>query len=562
MQLIGQSVVGDWEGKLEVQGNSLTIIFHISESDGVYASTMDSPNQGAFDIKMDATTFQDQTLTIKNAQMSMETIATFDPSKDEISGKFNQGPMSLPITLKRMEEKFTKENLSNHPIAGDWNGALDIMGTQLRLVFHVSEENDELTSTMDSPDQGAFGLATDATTFEDNKVEIEAKAMGIKVQGEFDAETDVIEGKFYQGGQVIPLKLTREKIEKKEVKRPQEPSTFDYKVEDVKFENKEGGHSLAGTLTIPENGKFEKVVVLVSGSGPQDRNEELLGHKPFLVLSDYLTKNGVAVLRYDDRGVGESTGDFGSATSMDLAEDAMAAVTYLRGRSDMKGKKIGVMGHSEGGLIAPVVATKMPLDFIVLLAGPGIDSDELLLEQTEAISRANEVDEETIQFSKQASKLIFTMIKENKEMPTDELKAAIEVQLRKEFAKLTEEQIKEIGDIEKEVENQVNAVTQPWFRYFLGFSPAPYLSKVTIPVLAINGSNDLQVLADSNLKGIEENLKKAGNKNYQIEKLEGLNHLFQQSETGSPNEYGTIEETFNQEALDLVLNWIESFDKK
>ncbi|WP_235297517.1 alpha/beta hydrolase family protein [Portibacter marinus] len=562
--LRAQSIVGDWEGDLEVQGTTLKIIFHITEEDGIYVSTLDSPNQGAFDIEMDETTYEDGKLVIKNKKMSMETTATYLASEDKITGSFNQGPMKLPLELTRKSKIDTRLPVSNHPIAGSWHTSLDAMGTQLRLIFHIAEEKGDFSSTMDSPDQGAFGIETSETNIDGNKINITAKNMGITLDGTYVPDSNIINARFRQGPLNQKIVLKREAIDKKELKRPQEPKVFDYRMEDVKFTNPAGGHELAGTLTLPLSGNYDKAVVLVSGSGPQDRNEELLGHKPFLVLSDYLTRNGVAVLRYDDRGVGESTGNFESATSMDLAMDAKFAVEYLRSREEMKDVKIGIMGHSEGGLIAPIVADKTALDFIVMLAGPGIDSDELLLEQITAISQASDGDPEEVNFSVESSREVFAFIKENQELSDEDLRSGIEKILRERFQLLSEEDLEEIGDVDAEIASQVKSVSNPWFRYFISFEPEVYLSKLSIPVLAVNGSLDLQVLSKSNLEGIMQNLEKAGNKNFTVKEFEGLNHLFQVSKdgTGSPNEYGALEETFNEEVIAFVTDWILKFDRK
>jgi len=319
-----QSIIGDWEGNLDIQGTTLKVIFHIVEADGKYSTTLDSPNQGAFDIEMDETKVDGNKLTIKKAQMGMETTASYDDTKDMIIGSFKQGPMDLPLELSRVKaEKDVDVIVSDHPLAGDWNSELNVMGTQLRLIFHITEKDGVFSTTMDSPDQSAFGMSVDETIVDGNEISISAKRMGIEIKGTYVPDSSFINANFRQATINEDIKLTRESVAKKEVNRPQEPATFDYKQEDVKFKNPIGGHSLAGTLTTPKSGSFDKVVVLVTGSGPQDRNEELIGHKPFLVLSDHLTRNGIAVLRYDDRGVGKSGGDFQEGTSMDFADDAM-----------------------------------------------------------------------------------------------------------------------------------------------------------------------------------------------------------------------------------------------
>ncbi len=558
----GQELAGDWEGNLDVNGTQLKIVFHLVKDGNQYKSTMDSPNQGVFGYATDKTEVNGNNLKIKTSALQMTMEGTFDHATNSIEANFNQAHMTLPLKLTRVKKEISKVTGENNtsPLAGDWNGAIDIMGMKLRLIFHVTEDKGSFTSLMDSPDQSAYGLQIDETTVEENNIKFYSKAMKMTVEGEYLPDSNIILAKFSQAGQNADLRLTREEVEKEEVRRPQEPKDMDYKQEEVKFINEDGGHKLAGTLTIPKSGQFDKVAILVSGSGPQDRNEELIGHKPFLVLSDYLTRNGVAVLRYDDRGVAESEGEFKTATSDDFAKDAEAAIAFLKARKDMNGKKIGIIGHSEGGMIAPIVASRTPIDYIVLLAGPGIAIDVLLDEQSRAISKVSEVSAEAIEFNSRVSKLLFDYMKKNKEQGSDEMKLELEKIFRSEIAKVPEDRLEEFGNPETMIETQVETLTLPWFRYFIDFHPKDYLEKVTCPVLAINGELDLQVLPDSNLDGIDKALKAGGNENYMTKELPKLNHLFQTSETGSPSNYGKIEETFNEDAMKLVLNWLNNFD--
>lgn len=271
-------------------------------------------------------------------------------------------------------------------IVGDWYGTLNVQATKLHLVFHISKNAEAYSSTMDSPDQNAFGLATDGTAFSNNQLTIQAAKFGLKYTGTFKADSNNISGTFTQGPVNVPLTLSHEKptAALPPEARPQDPKDFPYKQEQVYFINSKAGDKLAGTLTLPA-GKVSKVVVLISGSGPQDRNEEVkqFNHRPFLVWSDWLTRQGIAVLRYDDRGIGHSTGNFNLATSADFADDAEAAVNYIKSRADLKNLSVGLMGHSEGGMIAPVVASRnKQVDFIVLLAGPGTPITELMLQQS------------------------------------------------------------------------------------------------------------------------------------------------------------------------------------
>ncbi len=446
-------------------------------------------------------------------------------------------------------------------IIGEWSGTLEVQGTPLTIIFHIAEEDGIYKTTMDSPDQGAKGLPTDETTFENQKLSISSEKMYMLYEAELNKEGNELTGTFNQGPMELPLNLTKAEGEGRSNLRPQDPVDFPYIQEEVTFKNKTGGnHQLAGTLTMPENNKFEKVVILVSGSGPQNRDEEVaqFNHRPFLVLSDHLTRNGIAVLRYDDRGVNESEGDYRTATSKDFASDVDAAVSYLCNRKDMKNKQIGIAGHSEGGMIAPIVASEnKAVDFIVLLAGPGTAIPELLMAQSEKIGKAEGAPPAVLEANAKILGPAYDYIKSNPTHDKDQLSKSLFQIIDDNFDFFPEETKKEIGaDRKSFIESQVNTLTSDWFLYFLRFEPAQYLSKVKCPVLAINGSLDLQVPAKENLAAIKAALKKAKNKQVTIKEFENQNHLFQEAKTGAPSEYKTIEETFNEGTMEYISNWI------
>ncbi|RYG16935.1 MAG: alpha/beta fold hydrolase, partial [Chitinophagaceae bacterium] len=290
-------------------------------------------------------------------------------------------------------------------IIGQWNGLLKVPGAQLRIVFHVSKTASGFSGTMDSPDQGVKGIAIKEIYFENNTLKILAPNLGLEYIGQLE-QNQTIKGDFKQGGQSFALSLSRQVVEKEKLVRPQMPiKPYSYYSEDITFVNKTANINLAGTLTLPKKEGVFPVAILISGSGPQNRNEELFEHQPFLVLSDYLTKNGFAVLRYDDRGVANSGGDFKTATTYDFASDVESALAYLKTRKEINPKKIGLIGHSEGGLIAPMVAAKQKdLGFIVLLAGPGIPISSLMLLQKEKIERQMGVSESQLAKSQEIFK--------------------------------------------------------------------------------------------------------------------------------------------------------------
>ncbi len=337
--------------------------------------------------------------------------------------------------------------------------------------------------------------------------------------------------------------------------RPQEPKgPFPYSTEEVRFQNKDAHVTLSGTLTLPSKAGQYPAVILISGSGPHNRDEEMLGHKPFLVIADYLTKNGIAVLRYDDRGVGKSSGDFSKATSFDFATDAESAVNYLKNRKEINPVKIGLIGHSEGGVAAPIAATRSEdVRFIVLLAAPGIPSTKLILLQEELISRVLGVPEAEIQQSRKINEVAYDIVLKSKDAESSkaELTSYIRANSDSKMSFLPKGMTKE-----QAINMKISMLTSAWGNYLLKYDAAAVLQKVTCPVLALNGEKDLQVPPKEDLAGIAAALKKGGNKNFKTVELPGLNHLFQQSKTGSPEEYEQIEQTFAPVAMEEMKNWI------
>jgi len=449
-----------------------------------------------------------------------------------------------------------QQDTSEISIEGIWQGKLKVPGTELRVVFKISKNPDgTLTATLDSLDQGVSGIPVEEVIFEDNTLRLEVKSAGAVFEGKVSDDFLVIEGEWKQSGGTFPLTVKR--VDKAvEILRPQVPKKpYPYIEEEVAYENKEAGITLAGTLTLPPGKGPSPAVLLISGSGPQDRNETIYNHHPFLVLADYLTRQGIAVLRVDDRGVGESTGDFSQATSVDFASDVLAGIEYLKTRKEINPEQIGLIGHSEGGLIAPMVAVKSPdVAFIILMAGTGLTGEEILYLQGALISRAMGVSEEDIAKNRQFNEKIFSLIKEEKD------KKIIEEKLRQMFmedwAELNEEEKSRIGDPEVFLKAQLQSLLSPWLKFFLTYDPKSTLSKVKCPVLAINGEKDLQVPPKENLSAIEEALKVGGNQNYTIKELPNLNHLFQTAQTGLPAEYAKIEETISPVALKIISDWI------
>jgi len=444
-------------------------------------------------------------------------------------------------------------------ISGIWTGKLALPNSiELTIVFNLSMDDAGIySSILDSPDQRAIGIPTESTTITGDSILIKIPAVQGFYTGKILYDEMKIDGKWFQGG--MSLNLILNKVEKLEGRnRPQEPKEpFPYNSEEVLFENEIDDVVLAGTLTYPKEGNNFPAVVMITGSGGQDRNEELLGHKPFLVIADYLTRNGIAVLRFDDRGIAQSTGDHSAATSEDFAKDVLSAVEFLKSRNEIDKTKIGLIGHSEGGIIAPLASVQSDdVAFIVMMAGLGIPGDSILYLQGALIQRAEGTSEEEIQKSVMLQREIFTIVKNSSD--DEKLKTDLKEMLLAEYATMTEEEKSKLGDPEVFLNMQIKTITSPWFKYFLRFNPVPVLEKVKCPVLAINGEKDLQVPPKENLSAIEEALIKGGNINFEVKMLPGLNHLFQTSTTGAISEYGKIEETISPIALELMLNWIKT----
>jgi pimeloyl-ACP methyl ester carboxylesterase len=395
---------------------------------------------------------------------------------------------------------------------------------------------------MDSPDQGAYGIAAGPVTVSGDSIRIEVKVAAGHYEGQFSDGVRRIDGTWNQGGLVFPLVL--EPSDDTAPVRPQEPEEpYPYSATDVRFESAAEGVTLAGTLTVPAGDGPYPAVVLVSGSGAQDRDETVFGHRPFLVLADHLSRSGIAVLRYDDRGVGESTGDISTAVTPDFADDAEGALRYLAGRPEIDSSQIGVIGHSEGALVAPIVANRTDdVAFTILLAGTGVNGEQLLVMQLIAINQAMGVNEQiTAQRSQLQKDLLATLTG-----TPDDSTAAAEAR----------EILAAAGVTGQAADAQVAALLNPWMRYFLTYDPLPALRELEVPVLSMWGAKDMQVPPEGNRPQVDAALEESGNPDVTSVVLPDLNHLFQTADSGAPAEYATIEETFAPVALTRISEWI------
>jgi hypothetical protein len=422
-------------------------------------------------------------------------------------------------------------------ISGDWQGTLQAGGAELHLRLHFAKTaTGAFTGTMDSVDQGANGIPIASISLTGFKLRLDVKVVGGVYEATLSADGKSLSGIWTQG-QAMPLSF--ERMAPQAARRPQEPvKPYPYREQEVKYENKTAGIHLAATLTIPQGKGPFPAVLLIPGSGAQDRNETVFGHRPFLVMADYLTRKGIVVLRADDRGVGKSSGSMATSTTADLATDAEAGLAYLKTRSDVNPGKMGLLGHSEGGLIAPMVAARNPdVAFIVMLAGPGVPGDQVIIEQVRMVAKLSGASDEQANANAGMERDVLDLVKQEKDP------AALQAKIKEKIGSA-------IPD------DQLNPLTSPWYRFFISYDPAPALAKVKCPVLALDGEKDTQVPAKANLPVIRKVLEASGNKDFEVVEMPGLNHLFQTAKTGGVGEYQQIEETMSPAALEKVAAWI------
>ena len=443
-------------------------------------------------------------------------------------------------------------------LSGHWEGAIDIPGLALTVKVDLTASGGAWTGTIDIPQQSAKGLPLEKISADGDHVRFSIASVPGDPTFDGRLEKGEVHGTFTQGQGSYPFHLGREAV--KEAHRPQEPQPpFPYTEEEATVQN--GDVRLAGTLTMPPGPGPFPAVLLITGSGAQNRNEELLGHKPFLVLADHLARAGIAVLRMDDRGVGGSTGSVSEATTEDFAGDALAGVHFLQAHARIAKDRVGLLGHSEGGLIAPIAASRSKdVAFIILLAGPGVPGSEIIPAQVEKIDLAEGMPADQARKQADLTRAALTMARAEND-PT-----ALRSKLAKFFADnpdaMDAKAVESIGGLEKFLDLQVMTLRSPWFRFFYDFDPRPALRQVRVPVLAVNGELDSQVPLQQNLPAIEQALREARNPDVTIRPMPGLNHLFQTAKTGSPTEYATIEETISPALLDVVTRWIlERFAK-
>lgn len=433
-------------------------------------------------------------------------------------------------------------------VEGEWQGTLDVGAVKLRIGLHILKDSaGGLTVKLDSLDQGAMGIPVKTATFAAGRLKLDIPALRGSFEGSLKPDGSEIAGTFAQMGTGLPLTFKRtDKLET--LRRPQEPKPpFPYNAVDVAYET--NGVTLAGTLTIPRGAGPFPAALLITGSGPEDRDEAIFGHKPFWVIADYLTRRGIAVLRLDDRGVGKSTGNSTMTSVQEMAGDVLAGVHFLQGRKEINGTCIGVIGHSEGGIVGPLAASQSPdIAFVVMLAGTGVTGEQVMYLQADLVIRSEGGGDEVVAQNRKLQELMFNTLRREK----DEKDGQVVVQKLREAWKADRG-----SDAPTQMEAQFASVSSAELRSFILLDPSEALGKVKVPVLAMNGSRDVQVPPGQNLPAIVSALTAGGNPDVTAVELPGLNHLFQHCKTCALTEYGQIEETFSAEALEIMGDWLK-----
>jgi pimeloyl-ACP methyl ester carboxylesterase len=460
---------------------------------------------------------------------------------------------------------FTSVYIHAQKINEHWSGILNAGGQKIELRLNLIQNADKTyTSNWEVPVQKAKGITSSKTTFENGQLSIEIKMIGASYSGALNAAGDKIEGSWGQSGMSFPLNMEPLIADAvvTVVMKPQTPKPpFSYTSQDVLYHGINTNLDYGATITYPNDHIKHPLVVLITGSGKQDRDETIFDHKPFAVIADYLTKKGFAVLRVDDRGAGKSTGEFSKSTSADFALDVEEHIIYAKTLAMVDTNKIGLLGHSEGGLIAPMVAARnKSVAFIVLMAGPGIQIVDLMGIQNELVLKSVGIGQDAINaYIPLYKKLMKTIIASDKK--EDAIIKAKEIV--KDWYTITDKvlvkkttNINDEAGVEKFANNMVETLSTNWWKYFGAYDPQPTLQKVKCPVLAMNGSADIQVPANASIHGIEAALKKGGNKQFTTKQFEGLNHLFQKCSKCTVAEYGELETTIEPEVLDTMSSWL------
>jgi pimeloyl-ACP methyl ester carboxylesterase len=549
-QVFGQDSARDvesWYGILDAGSRHFRFLIELEPKDGNWTGKLHSLDEGGQTFQLDGVIRDENVFEFKIRVSAAHFTGKLDDGKTVVEGSWKQRSADLPLKLEKVDQAPAE------PLRATWRGKISALLQKLELQFRELEDG---SVYFDSVTQKVGGFVA-TKSIDANTVTFAVPGVQGTFEGKLDDTGEKMVGKWKQGA--VSLDLVLERLEQPTAdaapNRPQMPKApFPYTVTEIKFENKHDGVILAGSLTVPEGGTDKlPAVILVSGSGPQDRDETLMGHKPFWVLADYFSRNGIAVLRYDDRGVGESTGSFETATSFEFASDAKAALEYLSQHPRIDTKKLGVCGHSEGGYIAAMIAAERPdLAFIIMMAGPGVPGELVLTSQMRLILEAGGFEKEQVENQCNSQRALIDLALKSPKLSEDEFIAQ---------AKEVIARFQSVGETKEETLNAgaraaASQLRSPWFETFLVHDPAKDLERVSCPVMALVGEKDLQVDPKLNLPAIEQALRKSPSKDFVVLELPDLNHLFQKCKTGLMQEYAEIDETIDSGTLARMKDWI------
>jgi len=544
-------LAGNYTGTLQAGEAQLHLVLHLTKTvAGEYRASLDSLDQGVFAIEASSIKIAAATLSLDVTSVGAHFEGKISTDHQTIDGLWSQGDASLPLLFHRESPNAATRKPAEavFPVEGLWQSALETHGLRLRLQLHVAHDTDgQLVGALDSLDQQVDGLPAIRMEFKEAAFRFEIPAVAGVFQGTLNPAKNKLIGTWSQTGAEEKIEFVRSD-QPLELRRPQTPTKpYPYREEDVSFSNSAAGVTLAGTLTLPKGTGPFPAALLIAGSGPNDRDEALASHRPFLVLADHITRNGIAVLRYDKRGIGKSTGSTDKATTVDLAADAQAGIAYLKTRKEIDPAKIALIGHSEGAMIAPLIASRTKdVAWVVLLAAPATFGEETLLNQSALIGKAADLTDEQLEASLNFDQAAYDLVRTEKDPAA----------LREKLNALVRETGLGAAMPPTVMETQMRMMESPWFRFFLDYDPLPNLKTLQVPVLALYGQKDLQVPAKANLPVLKQALQDAGNKDVDVRELPDLNHLFQHAYSGTPIEYAAIEETFSPDAMQIISDWV------
>jgi pimeloyl-ACP methyl ester carboxylesterase len=541
----------EWSGTLQVGETQLHLVLHLSRiAPNEWRATVDSLDQAVYGMEASKVSRTGDTLHFALDSVGAQFQGKISPDRKTLRGLWEQGGSGLPLEFQKRTVGSAARSSAQiiSPVEGTWQGAIETGNMRMRLQLHVSHDDQgKLIAAIDSLDQSIQGIPASQVTEYKNELKLELPAFRAQYLGTVSATRDVLNGTWSQNGNIEKLDFQRsERV--LDLRRPQTPvKPYPYKAEDVSIASANGKITLAASLTLPQGAGPFPAALLVGGSSPNDRDESISGHKPFLVLADLLTRKGIAVLRYDKRGSAQSTGNFATGDMSDFAQDVESAFIYLKSRKEIDPNRIGIIGHSEGGILAAMLTTSQSdVNWLVLLATPATTGELTLLRQSELIARAGGMPEAQITQSLDFDRRVYDAVRAEHDSAA----------LAKKLQALVQQSGLSESMPPAALQAQIKTMTTPWFRQFLDFDPKPLLEKVQCPVLALSGDRDLQVDAAENVPLLRTAFETAKNKDFTVIEVEGVNHLFQTAQSGSPALYGAIEETIAPEVLTELGNWV------